>query len=301
MIDVDAVMEDCLRICRRAAGVSEEGADIRAEAWVPGRHRQNRVRRFVTVWLGDRPRYIAKVPEAADDTKVAGELAILQAIAGCGVPQSRPIAPLGSGFVMDYVGTADLPDVFSSLGASDRMRTVCRVIDELARFHQSHRESAPPPADTWIDGVIDPVLLTHAPAGPTHGDFGPWNIRVSGDDVWFIDWEDYKPGLLANDVLNFVFTLPVVMFPDCRDFDALYDLTFHTENEMRALAAVALTRYARALRTSARGIAQLLPYFCAYQIRRFEAEGRSAAHLFYGPFLRRWRGDRVGWIESLDD
>lgn len=301
MIDVDAVMDDCLRICRTVAGVSDGGGELRAEAWVPGRHRQNRVRRFVTVSIGDRPRFIAKVPEAADDTKVAAELAKLQAIAGSGVPLSRPIAALRSGFVMDYVGTADLPDVFLRLSAAERMRTVCRVVDELARFHRSHRELAAPPADAWAGDVIDPALLTNAPTGPTHGDFGPWNIRVSADDLWFIDWEDYKPGLLANDVLNFVFTLPVVMYPECRDFDALYDLTFHTENEMRALAVAALTRYGRALQTSARDIALLLPYFCAYQIRRFEAEGRSAAHLFYGPFLRRWRGDHIGWIENLDD
>ncbi|MEV0129724.1 phosphotransferase [Dactylosporangium sp. NPDC050688] len=291
---------------RRLHGVGPEAVTMRT--WTPHSERKQRQRLFVESTVDGRARFVAKIPLDPADTMVDRECSILSRLPAVVAARPRPVHRLDRGFVMTFVPARDFPDVMRDTPAPG---WPALLGDALALAADLHRAGPPATGRTAADvartylpdlDTLPPAALSgleEAAIGPTHGDLGPWNLRVAADGrIGLIDWEDYQPvGLPALDVLNVVLTAALVAFPDYREqgFDRLYDRVFHERNPFRSAADLALRRYAGLTGTSVAALVRLTPLFCRWMIRRIEQQGRPTAHLYYGPFAERFEAEAPTW------
>jgi aminoglycoside phosphotransferase (APT) family kinase protein len=262
---------------------------------------------------------MAKFASRDDDLRVRREACLLKGLCRAGVPAPRFLGAVEGGFLMEYIGTHDLPDVLRSLESDDQWQTlVGMVVAGIAELHSRPVRLAGNGNGTAAAAIVRKHVgpwqtsdrearrtLAAARIGPTHGDLGPWNIRFDSatGSVRFLDWEDYTGrGVQALDLLNFVFTLPLILYPDFREigFARLYDLTFRQETRFGAIAACALNRYAAARGVRPRDLVALFPVYCQAMIVRFERQGRSVADLFYRPFQQWFKLEEVAWLSRLE-
>lgn len=314
-MDRDAAERALAEAFRLAHG---EPATLDFAWWTPERARKAARRTFARLDADGMPRLVAKIPLSTSDGKVQHEYGVLAGLAA-GVPTPRPAAlrPLGRGFVMSYVPGTDLPDLLAARVDAGLWRAVLwPVIDLMAGLHLAEAEGGRHPVlPAWdvarqyvAAPVNDPPRLADAVAdartGPTHGDLGPWNVRVdvATDAVAAIDWEDYRPvGICGIDLLNLLLTIGLVAFPSYRDrgYDWLYDQILHSEHWMPGLVRDGVRHYARCVDHDPSKVLDLLPFFCQWLVTRIEAEGRDASGLFYGTFLRRYRSEPEGWVRDF--
>jgi hypothetical protein len=306
---------DLLSICSAEHGVVGASTPrVSLRRWIPDRARKQRVREFTVLELDEVPVYIAKLPLSADDRKVAAEYEKLRGLDAGELGVAIPVQAVDGGFIMRYLPGVDFPEAFSCAeDSAARRRLVCLVADEIGRFHRQSAPSRPLGPERVVQKYVPGLqpatpqivrALGQARVGPTHGDLGPWNIRYNGaeDRVAVLDWEDYqRDGLMALDILNFVFTLPLLLFPEYKaeGFEWLYDAASTHAGPFRGLAVPALQRYARLTDQSARAVAELLPVFCEWMIVRIESEGRSTRNMFYATFMKRFLAEPPPWLDSL--
>lgn len=309
----DAQVGSCVEAMRQLAGgnASAGRSSLEVVTWRPSGARKTRVREFVVGRVRGVPTYIAKMPLSMDDRKVLREYTVLSRMKRARVRTPQPLAKIRRGFVMQYVGTDDFPDVFAA-APDDAARTklVLGVVDAMAAFHTasthlralSASESAVRQyVPSWSPS--DPLAQTalqSTPVGPAHGDLGPWNIRCTPNcqEFYFIDWEDYRPvGLPLIDLLNFVMTLPLLIYPDYRliGFERLYELAFLRHGSFGSLAGAALRRYAAGTGLSPGSVLPLIPFYCETMLERLRGEQRLTDSFFYGPFQARFELESIPW------
>lgn len=281
---------------------------VEFRSWIPRSERTKRQRLFVQSSIGGQSRYVAKVPLDPDDTQADREWRMLSGLSGTPVLRPRPIRRLGMGFVMSYVPWMDFPDVMAATDTQLWPALLRTAVAAAASLHTSL--PAPVAADpvtiaaAYLPGgaavpQVTQDWLERAAVAPTHGDLGPWNLRVDRSGaVALIDWEDYRPaGLPALDVLNLVITAALIAFPDYRDrgFCWLYDRVFHGRNAFRAAATEAFRQYAALTGRDVESIVGLTPVFCRWMIRRIQDQGRPTSHLFFAPFAEYFEAETPGW------
>jgi hypothetical protein len=217
---------------------------------------------------------------------------------------------------MCHTPGVDLPEVFRALSEADQIAAVKAVANEAAALHclgRPDNEGVGPASGLASYGLKASTFgkqtagaVERARIGHAHGDMGPWNIRYNPITraVRIIDWEDYRPqGLPALDILNFVVTLPLLLYPEHAKerWDRLFDLAFCQSRKYRTLAKASLSAWAARTGSSARDTMALLPAFCAAMVARIEQEGRSSRGMFFDTFAERFVCTRLPWIESLDE
>ncbi|MEZ0066898.1 hypothetical protein ABIA32_002911 [Streptacidiphilus sp. MAP12-20] len=282
-----------------------QAGEVSFRDWIPRSERKQCQRLFVASSVAGVTRYVAKVPLDPDDAMVDREWEVLSGPVGTDLPRPRAVRKLDRGFVMTYVPSRDFPEALGADRPEARPRRLRTAVELAARLHTSGRGSATgrQPAADYLPTADFPTATTdwinRASVGPTHGDLGPWNLRVDQDDrVSLIDWEDYRPdGLPALDVLNLVLTAALIAYPDYPElgFDRLFELVFHEQNAFRDAADQALRHYAARTGQQVEGIIGLTPVFCRWMIRRIERQGRPTGHLFYGPFADRFEAELPRW------
>lgn len=305
MGDTVGIPESVAAVLQRVA--ADEGCVGRTSlhSWIPQRARKRVRRQFVALSVDGAATYVAKVPLASDDSKVAREFSILSELGAVPVSATRALRPADRGFVMRYVPGRDFPDAFRSAGAADRRAMVLAVVEEIARLHgQPGRANGLGVAASYASefSAAPHVIaaLEEAAVGPLHGDLGPWNVRVDDGAFTIIDWEDYRSShLQALDFLNFVVTLALLVHPaDENDFDSLYDQCFERQGPFSDLALAAARRYAAVTGQPGARLFDLLPVFCHYMIARIRAEGRATDGFFFETFLRRSVRQPVAWAHT---
>jgi hypothetical protein len=286
-------------------------ARISFRTWTPHSERKQRQRLFVESTVDGTARYVAKVPLDPRDDMVDREWLVLSTLRGLEAVRPAPVRRLGRGFVMTYVPERDFPDVMGGRGPAAWPELLGRAVDLAAALHAPAAGRHPAPHDRAVEvaaaylpglaGVSEATIarLDGATTGPTHGDLGPWNVRVdAAGRVSLVDWEDYRAvGLPWLDVLNLVLTAALIAFPDYRQcgFDRLYDRVFHEQNAFRRTAVQALARYASRTGASVAAIVGLTPLFCRWMIRRIADQGRPTDHLYYGRFAERFEAEPPHW------
>ncbi|QMU67385.1 phosphotransferase family protein [Streptacidiphilus sp. P02-A3a] len=298
--------EALIDLHRRLDGAT--AAEISFRTWTPRSERKQRQRLFVETTVHGEARYVAKVPLDPDDAMVDREWSILTGLDGLDLPRPRPVGRLGRGFVMSYVPFSDFPAFMAASAPDEWPDLLCAGVELAARLHrQGPRPTGVTPravAATYLPdrlGLPQATLdwLDRADIAPTHGDLGPWNLRVDQHGrLALIDWEDYRPiGLPALDVLNLVITAALIAFPDYpeRGFDWLYDQVFHERNPFRTAADRALNRYALLTGQDVEAVVGLTPVLCHWMIRRIADQGRPTGHLFFGPFTERFEAETPRW------
>jgi hypothetical protein len=285
-----------------------DGPEPTFRAWIPRSARKQCQRLFVQSSVDGNPRHVAKVPLDPDDTMVAREWSVLTSLGDLGLPRPRPVAALDSGFVMSYVPARDFPDVMRATppeGWPDLLGDALELAATL-RLSGGGRVAGDPVETAagylpGLTGVTETTLrhLERAAVGPSHGDLGPWNLRVADDGrIGLIDWEDHRHvGVPALDALNVVWTAALLAFPryESLGFDWLYDRVFHEDNAFRTAADHALRRYTALTGDDVDDLVGLTPLICRWMIRRIEDQGRPAGHLFYGPFADRFEAENPRW------
>ncbi|MGW1615821.1 hypothetical protein ACWCQZ_41520 [Streptomyces sp. NPDC002285] len=290
------------RMHRELDGVEPERITFRT--WIPQGVRRSKLRLFVESSVDGAARYVAKVHLDPTDPMVAREWSILSSLVAHETLHPRAVAEIPRGFVMSYVPARDFPDVFRTVGTEQRHSLLLAAVEAAAALHTGRgplqATGAAEAATCYLPGLtgIGESTLHHlerAHVGPAHGDMGPWNLRVDDHSrIGLIDWEDFRAaGLPALDVLNLVLTTALLAFPDYQEhgYDWLYERVFHARNAFRSAAGYALHRYATSTGTNTAAILGLIPLFCRAMIQRIEDQGRSADHLFYGPFADRFEAE----------
>ncbi|MEU6381182.1 hypothetical protein [Streptomyces sp. NPDC046909] len=293
---------------RLAALHGTDAARLTFRAWIPRSARKQCRRLFVQSSVDGTPLHVAKVPLDPDDAMVAREWSVLTSLDDLGLPRPHPVAELDSGFVMSYVPARDFPDVMRATPPQGWPGLLGSALELAATVRSSGGGEVPgDPVETaagylpGLTGVTEPTLryLERAAVGPSHGDLGPWNLRVADDGrIGLIDWEDHRAvGVPALDALNVVWTAALLAFPDYGEhgFDWLYDRVFHEDNAFRAAADHALCRYTALTGDDVDDLVGLTPLICRWMIRRIEDQGRPAGHLFYGPFADRFEAENPRW------
>jgi hypothetical protein len=251
---------------------------------------------------------VAKVPLDPADAMTDREWDVLSGLHDIGVARPQAVHRLPAGFVMSYVPSMDFPDALAAAEPPSWPALLCSAVDAAARLHLSGHEpnSADPvavaacylPSEAKVpQDTVD--WLVRTTVAPTHGDLGPWNLRIDRDgSIAVIDWEDYQPaGLPAFDVLNLIITAALIAFPSYREhgFDWLYDRVFHGCNAYRHAATEAFRRYSALTGLAVENIVGLTPLFCRWMIRRIEDQGRPASHLFFLPFAEYFEAEMPRW------
>lgn len=296
---------------------------VEFRTWIPRSERRQRQRLFVQSSAGGEPAYVAKIPLDPDDAMASREWQVLSTLNGTGVARPRAIRRLGDGFVMSYVPWKDFPEVMAAARPQEWPALLCSAADVAARLHTSWRRAGSAPGqEPWQQATgADPVAvaasylpahvvlpaatldwLGRARVAPTHGDLGPWNLRVDRHGaIALIDWEDYRSaGLPALDVLNLVLTAALIAFPDYRErgFAWLFDKAFHGRNTYRCAATAAFARYRALTGTDVQAIVGLTPLFCRWMVRRIADQGRPTAHLFFTPFAEYFEAETPRWEDD---
>jgi aminoglycoside phosphotransferase (APT) family kinase protein len=305
-----------ISLCRQEQARNLQNQSLRLETWQPNNSRKNRVRQFITLRLDEEPLYIAKIPLSPEDHKVAREYEILEQLKELNAPTTQPLHPVARGFIMRYLGSEDFPQVLSVNDNLDKwLELVTGIVDAIIAFQSKllipetgikPEIAAQAYVDDWqpSDDVTRQSLAV-ARVGAAHGDLGPWNVRYDRQTktIGIIDWEDFRPhGLPALDILNFVFTLPLLIYPDYRQigFERLHELTFHQLGLFSHVATRGLNRYARAMKVRTLDLVALLPLYYQAMIVRIRRENRPVHNLFYTPFQQLFSMERIVWLSLLE-
>jgi hypothetical protein len=283
---------------------------VKIEHWRPNSNRKEKVRHFATLISEGRPRLVAKLRTDPEDVKVSRERDVLIKLSSAGGSASQLYRSGGDeGFVMAFVPDEDLPIVFRRSSPRYRLDLVRTLIDTIWEFHRARLTRQIPLTETVLDDLLGGwrpcdeacEALIAVPTGAMHGDLGPWNIRVCAEsnELSILDWEDFRfEGLPALDVLNALLTLTLLVHPDHSAVNgkALYRQTFIERGEMPLLLREGLSRYAAMAGIEAAACLALTPVYCRGMLKRFEAEGRPTAHLFYIPFLQHFKLKEAVWL-----
>lgn len=313
--EVDAVAESVLLDVHRRMG-GEGGGEITFDSWTPRSVRLRRKRRFTALAVDGAPRLVAKTSLDGDDAKIAREWDRLATLSLPPVVRHpRGIQRIPGGFVMTYAPSEDLPDALVRLGPDGFRPVLARAVELLAAMHLHGAPAATDPARGWEAArryVAEPACETPrlraaiegAHVGPTHGDVAPWNVRHDARDggISLIDWEDFQPlGIAAIDVINLLLTLSVVVFPEHPEhgWGWLYGRVLESDHWYASLVREQLVRYAALTGQPARGVVDLIPFFCQWLITRISNEGRDPAPLYYATFRARYVSAPPRWVEAL--
>jgi hypothetical protein len=290
-------------------------ADVTVCTMTSASVRRRRRRLIVLVDVVGGPAAVAKLPLSRHDPKLAYEYEVLSRFPSR-FPVPAVLGRIGNGFAMSYLPGVDLPDVPGLAVDRNKLRTVLgRTVDRMADLHRlpveeasartdPHEAAAQYVPDPWFGVPYADRALERALVAPTHGDLGPWNVRVDGPVVRVLDLEDYRPaGIAAMDVLNLVLTCALTVFPEYprHGFDWLYDRAFGPDHWFRDIMIDAVRRYAGSSGQRASQILDLTPLTCLWLIERVVAQGRDASQMFYRTFAERYLDRRPTWVGDLDD
>ncbi|HWD55844.1 MAG TPA: phosphotransferase [Acidimicrobiales bacterium] len=302
-----------LRCDRRDA----DPCDVTLSTSVPRRERQHRraLREITVLRYRGEPLYVAKVPLGDDDGRVAAEYGKLRALGKASL--CRPLRRAGQGYVMSYVPAADVPDLFLGLSADSQLGLCLSVVNEVVRLARHDPDRIiwgdDDPLEVLRSCGVDPerfagtrtlAAARRALVGPAHGDLAAWNVRFDPltGRVAFVDWEDYcQVGLPALDVVNFLATLAVLLYPDAQTWDELFADCFERPGTYRELVRSSIRHWTALTGSGGRDTLELLPAYCAAMVHRVTREGRSADHLFFTTFGRLFPSARLAWMDELDD
>ncbi|MGG4551437.1 aminoglycoside phosphotransferase family protein [Paenibacillus humicus] len=293
-----------------------EGAlplNIKLESFVPNSARKTKQRLFVKFLLDGSAKYILKLPVSDNDNKVSREYVTLTNLQlGINVAP-KPFLLYKNGFIMSYIDGELVPDLLRVTNNIHKWNFIVdKAIDAIV---QLHKKDATPAFNTkeilknfcerigvkdYIHESIPESLKLSI--GSMHGDLGPWNIVYNrkNDNISLLDWEDYQPNSIqVMDLINFLFTLPVVMYPEIKNFKELFKNVFLRNGYISELICRGLNRYAKQMNISGRDLLFLVPIYCQQMIYRLEQDNRPSNNYFYGYFKEAFSYGEIPWSSKL--